>query len=559
MDIDTEILGIALRNALFHGGRADVGAVMSKVLGAHPELRKDVKNVTERVKKIVKEVNALSVDAQTEEAAKLGVSLEREEKHEREGLPDLPGVRDAFITRFAPNPNAPLHLGNARALVLSGLYAKKYSGKLILRYDDTDPRTKTPIKEAYEWILEDMRWLGFEPDLIVYASDRLEIYYAHAAELIRKGGAYVCTCEIEEWRRKTLKGVACPCRSLDAGKHENRWVAMLDGGYREGEAVVRVKTDLTHANPAVRDWPAFRIIEGADHPRVGSRCRVWPLYNFASAIDDHDFNVTHLVRGQEHTINTERQSYLFKHMNWTMPVMTHHGRLAIKGFVLSKSQIGAMLKKKIYSGWDDPRLGTLRALRRRGFQPQTLVHVIEQMGIKPSDATLALENLVAENKRHVDFTANRYYFVGRPVKMTLAGEPKKEVAEIPLHPEDEARGTRKLRAGKTVFIDESDAKEYDGREVRLKGLFNVKIDTKNKTLTYTGDALSRETQKIHWVPKEMSVNCTVVMDDGSELKGVAEKNVMNETVGTVVQFERFGFVRIDDKKEDALVCYFAHE
>ncbi|MBI4017824.1 MAG: glutamate--tRNA ligase [Candidatus Aenigmarchaeota archaeon] len=555
MDIDTEILGIALRNALFHGGRADVGAVIAKIMGAHPEMRKDVKNVTTLVRRIVNEVNTLGVDAQTEEAAKLGVSLEREEKQEREGLPDLPNAReDGVITRFAPNPSAPLHLGHSRALLLSGLYVKKYGGRFIVRFDDTDPRTKVPMREAYNWILEDVKWFGLKPDLVVYASDRMDVYYGIASELIKKGGAYVCDCNVEAWRSLTLAKKACPCRSLDARANESRWAAMLDGGYKEGGAVVRVKTDIAHANPAIRDWPAFRIIE-TPHTRVGTRYRVWPLYNFASAIDDHELGVTHVFRGQEHLANQEKQSYLFNHLKWKEPTIINYGRLFVEGIDLSKSKIIAKMKSGELGDWDDPRLGTLRALRRRGFQPQALVRIIEHVAIKPSNATISMENLSAENKRLVDFTANRYYFVGKPVAFALTGKPPK-AAQLQLHPDDEARGVRNLAIGKTILLDENDVKENDGKEVRLKGLFNVNIDAAKKTLEFTNDKVMQEMPKIHWLPADQSVACKIVMPDASELNGVAENNVLDETVNNVVQFERFGFVRIDAK--EPLVAYFAH-
>ena len=557
MDIDSEILGIALRNALFHGGRADAGAVVSKVLGAHPELRKDAKNIAARVQKVVKEVNAMGIEAQTEEAAKLGVSLEREEKPEREGLPELPNaVEGAVVTRFAPNPSAPLHLGHSRAFLLSGLYVKKYGGRFILRFDDTDPRTKVPMKEAYDWILEDIRWFGLEPDLIVYASDRMDVYYGVASELLKKGAAYVCECDVEAWRKLVNAKKACPCRGLDEGKHEARWAAMLDNGYAEGEAVVRIKTDISHPNPAIRDWPAFRIIE-APHTRVGSRYRVWPLYNLASAVDDHDFGVTHVFRAQEHFANAEKQAYVLKHLGWKEPTVMTFGRLSIEGIPLSKSEIVKGMKAGTYSDWDDPRLGTLRALRRRGFQPQTIVHLIEQVGIKPNNATISMTNIAAENKKHIDFTSNRYYFVAEPMEFTLKGKFTKKVAEVPLHPEDEACGVRKLAVGKTILLEDNDAKSNDGKEVRLKGLFNVKIDAKNKTLTFTNDKIVQEMPKIHWLPADERVECTVLMDDASEVKGVVEKNALAQTISDVVQFERFGFVRIDGK--DPFACCFAHK
>ena len=155
-----------------------------------------------------------------------------------------------------------------------------YDGHFILRYEDTSAAVKPPIPEMYDAILEDLEWLGVKVDEKYIQSDRIEIYYEYAEKVLRDGNAYVCDCDVDEFRELYMAKKACPCRDLSPDEQLKRWNMMLDGTYKQGEAVVRIKTDLQDPNPAVRDWPALRISE-AWHPRKGNKYRVWPLYNFS--------------------------------------------------------------------------------------------------------------------------------------------------------------------------------------------------------------------------------------------------------------------------------------
>ena len=253
---------------------------------------------------------------------------------------------------FPLTQTAFLHLGSARAILLSHEYARIYNGKFILRFEDTDPKVKRPSLKFYDSIREDLKWLGCKVDEEYIQSDRLPIYYEYTEKLIGDGNAYVCECPAEEFHKITLAKQACPCRDLPASEQLERWHRMLDGGYKEGEAVVRVKTELDHPNPAVRDWPALRIIDTKKypHPRVGSKYIVWPLYNLAAGLDDHLMGMTHIIRGKEHYTNMVRQKYMYKHLGWEYPQAIHYGRLKITGAFLSKSKIVAGVRDGTYTG-----------------------------------------------------------------------------------------------------------------------------------------------------------------------------------------------------------------
>ncbi|WP_297418503.1 glutamate--tRNA ligase [Thermococcus sp.] len=570
MEVETLVWKYALVNAYTHRGKANPKAVIGKVLGENPELRPRAKEIIPLVNDVIEKVNSLSLE---EQGAKLReiypgfFEAKKEKKEEKKSLQPLPKAKKGkVVTRFAPNPDGAFHLGNARAAILSHEYARLYGGKFILRFDDTDPKVKRPEPRFYEWIKEDLEWLGFKVDEVHIASDRIELYYDYAEKLIRGDKAYVCTCPPEKFRELRDKGIACPHRDEPPEVQLERWRKMLNGEYREGEAVVRIKTDLKHPNPAVRDWPALRIIDNANHPRVGNKYRVWPLYNFASAIDDHELGVTHIFRGQEHAENETRQRYLYDYFGWEYPVTVHHGRLSIEGVILSKSKTRKGIEEGKYLGWDDPRLGTIRALKRRGIRPEAIRELIIEVGLKRSDTTISWDNLAAINRRIVEPIANRYFFVADPVPMYIEGA-KEFTAEIPLHPDYPERGTRKLRfkPNDPVYVSKDDIRLFGpGNFVRLKDLFNVEIlEVKEEGIRARFQGVDYETAKknhwrmVHWVTEGKP--CEVLVPEGDELlvrRGLLESDAKVK-VDDIVQFERFGFVRIDDVSEK-VVAVFAH-
>ncbi|MEM2913918.1 MAG: glutamate--tRNA ligase, partial [Candidatus Bathyarchaeia archaeon] len=351
---------IALINAISHKGKAQTNPVLGKLLSEKPELKKRIGTLTSLINEVVQEINEMSLDKQREIVSELWPEMlaKEKEKVEEKKLPPLPNVEKyrQVVTRFAPNPDCVLHLGSARAIILSHEYARIYNGVFILRFEDTDPRLKKSALQFFDLIRRDLEWLGCNWDAEYIQSDRIEIYYEYAEKLLENGYAFVCICKPEEFRELIKQKRSCLCRNLPKEEHLSRWDAMLNGEYEEGEAVVRIKTDLDHPNPAIRDWPAFRVIDTKKypHPRIGSKYRVWPLYNFASGIDDHLMSVSHIIRGKEHLTNQRRQEYLYRYLGWEYPEAMHYGRLKIEGASLSKSKILRGVKEGTYKGWDDP-------------------------------------------------------------------------------------------------------------------------------------------------------------------------------------------------------------
>jgi len=566
---------IALLNAIHHRGKAQFQPVLGKLLTERQSLKTKIREISPTIAEIVEEVNELSVAEQrriVEERWREALVKERVE--EERVLPPLPNVDnyERVVTRFAPNPDCMLHLGNARAIILCDEYAKMFKGSFRLRFEDTDPRLKKSALPFYEAIREDLKWLGCKWDMEAIQSDRLPTYYEHVERLLRNGGAYVCTCTRESFRKLVLARKPCPCRDLPPTEQLARWSHMLNGTYKEGEAVVRVKTDLNHPNPAVRDWPALRIINPRryPHPRVGSEYRVWPLYNFSAGIDDHLMGITHIIRGKEHLTNQTRQEYMYKHFGWKYPEALHYGRMKIAGGLLSKSKIVEGVRMGSFKGWDDPRLATFAALRRRGVLPETIRRLIIEVGPKTVDVTLSWENLYAINRKLVDPIANRYFFVCEPRKIVVRGIKLAFTTKIALHPAHPERGLRifkiKPERGEVAFWISSRDVSMMGKEkiVRFMGLFNVRVENVETGVIEASfhsksieDARKIGAPLIHWIPANTGIPCEVVMPDASISRGVAEDTCRKLKPNDIVQFERFGFVRVDGV-DWKLLAFFAH-
>lgn len=396
MELNELIFKHALKNAVDHEGKALVDIVMNRVIGENPDLKKDMKSLGIEIKKVLEKVNSMDLEEQKQELLKVWPDA-LEKKIEEKELPELANaVEGKFIVRFAPNPTAPLHIGHARQALLNWFYREKYKGKYILRFDDTDPKVKAPMKEAYDWIIEDLGWLGIKPDEIMYASDRLDIYYEYAKKLLEMGNAYICTCETEKWKEMKIKKQACPCRELSPQEQVNRWEKMFSE-FKEGKAVYRVKTDIDHPNPAIRDWVAFKIVDNPNHPRKNAK--IWPLLNFASGIDDHLLGITHIIRGVELAFTEPQQKYVYKYLGWKYPEVIVTGRVFLEGATMSKSKAIEGIKSGKFSGWDDPKLGTLRGLKKKGIFPETIQELIFELGVRKNDVNLVWENIDALNKR----------------------------------------------------------------------------------------------------------------------------------------------------------------
>ncbi|MGC8993338.1 MAG: glutamate--tRNA ligase [Candidatus Aenigmatarchaeota archaeon] len=550
-EVKSLILKYSLLNAQKYG-KAEESAVIKKVLAENPELKKDLKSIIEIVRKIVSDVNKLSKEEIDKKISELGISEVK--KEERKELPELPDAEyGKVVMRLAPFPSGPLHIGNARMVILNDYYVKKYNGKLILFFDDTIGSEEKPIdKDAYQLIKDGLDWLGVKYHEIMYKSDRLEIYYNYAKELIKLGKAYVCTCSKEEIQKNRRIGKECSCRNRSVEENLKLLQEMLDGKIEEGKAVVRLKTDMKHINPAFRDRVLLRISE-REHPRVGKKYRVWPMLEFSWAIDDHLIGVTHILRGKELVIEDMMEEYIWNIFGWNKPKFIHFGLLRLKeeGAKLSKSKTRKMIERGEIKGWDDPRTWSLQSLRKRGFQPEAIRNFILKLGLSEADVTMPIEILYAENRKIVDRIANRYFAVLNPFKISI----DKEIGKIKIkyHPDFPERGEREVFVDKEIFIEKEDFDALKGRKVGLIGLGTVELNENSRFISFD---IPYELPKIHWVSKP-NIEIKIIMPNGSEKEAIGEKGLEDLKEGEIVQFYRVGFCRLDNKSN--FTFYFAHK
>jgi len=558
----------ALYNAVKHDSDAEVGAVVGPLMGENPDFREHGDEVPSVVAPVVAEVNDLSPEERRQRLADLApdllADLEADEEGDEHPLPDLPGADDyeEVRMRLAPNPNGPWHLGSARMPAVIGTYTERYDGWMLCRFDDTDPETKRPDLDAYDAILDSISYLGFEPEEVVRASDRLPLYYDHARELIEAGGAYTCTCPQD--RFSELKNDARPCehRDKDPDATREEFEAMVAGEYDAGEIVLRVRTDIEHKNPALRDWVAFRMVD-TPHPReAAAEYRCWPMLDFQSGVDDHLTGITHIIRGIDLQDSAKRQRFLYEYVGWEYPETIHWGHVGIDAYdvPLSTSAIKECIESGELNGWDDPSAPTLASLERRGIRGAAIVSAMVELGTSASNVDLSMDSIYAANRELIDDDADRLFFARSPVEKPVLMGP--EAGEPPVHPDHEDRGRRHLEVDGAVLIEPEDVPP-NGKRVWLKGYGCVRHT--RDAFEFTGEDIDvvREggVDVIHWVPADDNRRLRLRTPAGDE-EGYAEAGVAAYDPGDVVQFERVGFARIDAHEggdDPETVAYFAHE
>ncbi len=536
----------ALLNAAEFDGQAQAKAVIGKVMAA---VDADPREVIPVVRRAVTEVNELSLEEQRTEIAEHG--YERRETMHEEGLPELPhAIQGEVVTRFPPEPNGYLHIGHAKAAVVDHEYARRYNGRFILRFDDTNPANES--MEFYEAQREGLRWLGIEWDHEYRTSDNLPRHYELAEQLIEQGDAYLCTCPPDRVRENRRRGHACACRD---SMTMDKWHDFFD--MEPGSAVLRLAGDIRSDNTAMRDPTLLRIID-EPHPVHGDTYRVWPTYDFTGAIEDSLSGVTHPFRTKEYELRDEVYFYLLERLGLRKPHLMEFARLSVQGMPVSKRKIRPLIDDGHVEGWDDPRLPTLLGLRRRGIQPEAIRDFVLSQGISRAESTVTFDQVEAFNRKLLDPTARRYFYVPDPVRVDVAEAPETAVV-LPHHPSRDL-GERCIMTGDVFYIPGADARNIaSGDLFRLKDCYNVEvIDTDGGIRgCYTGDELLPETAKLQWVTDnhvdmEIWRPGALVNTDGSFNpdsmtvdRGYAERAVQQLNPGDMVQFERYGFVRID--------------
>lgn len=578
-----KLLEIVLENAIRYEGKASVGSILGKLISADPQLKDNkeiIKKVSQEVAQVVKQVNAMTKEQQLAEFEKLGGKLtEKEKKEKTNTLPKLRDVGRPIVLRFEPSPSGPLHIGHAYVFGLNYQYAQEYKGKLILRIADTNASNINT--QSYELIPIDANWLTNNGvNEFIIQSDRIDIYYDYVLKFIEKGHVYICTCSADEFKAISKRKEECPCRNHSKDENIKRWHDMFTK-YNEGDAVLRFKSDMKHPNPAMRDFPLFRINDD-EHPRTGKKYRLWPLMNFAVLVDDHELGVTHILRAKDHADNAKRQEMMYKSMGWDVPETLFVGRINFEDMEISCSKTKERIMNGEFSGWEDIRLPFLPALRRRGYQPEAFIKYAIDVGVSLNDKSVSREDFFKtinfNNKQVLEPKAHRFFFVAEPVAVKIKDAPEIEV-ELDLHP-DYKKGGRVFHSSNEFYLAKDDVDGFeDNRLYRLMDCINFTVSMdKPKTAADKPKVVVDKTHKydckyhsvsfeevkgkaklIHWLPKKEAVKVEVLMDDNTIVKGFGEKGLDDLKEGDIVQFVRFGFCRLDKIEPDKMIFWFTHK
>ena len=560
-EIRKEIRKFALQNAFEHEGKTQDKIILAKILGNKPEFRNKVKEIAPEITKIVSEINQISLDDQKKEIEINfpEILAPKEKVEEREGLPPLKGAEPGkVITRFPPEPNGYPHIGHAKAAIINSEYAKMYGGKCILRMDDTNPEAER--MEYHAAIKVGLDWLGIEFDIIKNTSDDMDFFYEKGLELVNSGKAYVCTCKRETISNNRKERKACKCSFGDIKKNIHGWEKMFVK-YKPGEAIVRFRGDMKSDNAVMRDPVLFRIIE-EKHYTLGEKYRVWPSYDFAVAIEDSKDGVTHAFRSKEFELRKDLINAILDELGMRKPYQDFFSRLEFKGMPISKRILKPLIEEGKVSWYDDPRLPTLEALRRRGIKPEAIKKFILSLGLTKANTLAPFDALESFNRKFVDADSIRLFMVNKPKKIKISKIPFSSV-QIPNHPVKDM-GKRTIEFDENFLISGEDADNIkEGMQVRLLGLGNVKF-TKLDTIlegefVENGDITN--VQKIQWVPQKNVHQIKLLIPNQLFIDEEFNENSLEELVvytephylklkeGEEIQFVRFGYCRKDSQNQ----------
>lgn len=560
-ELRKEIRKMALQNAFEHGGETRDKIILGKILGTKPEFRSKVKEISPEISKIVTSVNQLASEEQEKEIKENFPELlaPKEKIEQREGLPELKDAEQGkVITRFPPEPNGYPHIGHAKAAIINSEYAKMYGGKFILRMDDTNPEAER--MEYHAAIKVGLEWLGIEFDTVKSTSDDMELFYEKGNELINSGKAYVCTCKREDISKNRRERKACKCSTENIEKNNKNWEKMNEK-FKPGDAVVRFRGNMKADNAVMRDPVLFRIIEGK-HYTLGEKYRIWPSYDMAVAIEDSIDGVTHAFRSKEFELREELIDAILDALNMRKPAQGFFSRLEFKGMPISKRIIKPLIEEGKVSWYDDPRLPTLEALRRRGIKPEAIRKFIMSLGFTKANTLAPFDSLEAFNRKFVDADSIRLFMVSNAKKLTIRNLSTSSV-EIPNHPINDM-GKRKIEIDENFYISGDDAKDLkEGTEIRLLGLGNVSITKSGIELEgeYVKDGETSNIAKIQWVPQKTAHEIKMIIpktlfngdefneDSLEELDVYTEPHYLQLKEGEEIQFVRFGYCRKDSQNQ----------
>lgn len=516
------------------------------------------------------------------------------------------GKRKDIITRFPPEPNGYLHIGHAKSLCINFGMKEKFNGKCNLRFDDTNP-TKEDV-EYVESIKEDIKWLGFEWDQELFASDYFEKLYEYAVLLIQKGLAYVCDLSAEQIRetRGTLTepGKDSPYRNRPIDENLKLFKEMREGKYADGEKVLRAKIDMSSSNINMRDPVMYRIMR-AHHHRTSNDWLIYPMYDFAHPLGDAIEGITHSICTLEFEDHRPLYDWFVNHCDFVNPPQQiEFARLNIKNTIMSKRYLKKLVDEGIVDGWSDPRMPTLSGMRRRGYPAQAIRNFCGKVGVAKANSEVDDKLLEYCVREYLNINAPRAMMIEKPLKVIIDNWKEGDYEDIFItdNPNDENSAQHKVRFGKEIYIDSRDfslnppPKYYrlvKGGMIRLKGAYilnyssvdmnddgsvkAVHCDYIEKSKSGEENSGIKVKATIQWlncvdaVPCKLYKYSSLLTDEKDGIKNfderinnasleitenaLVEPYLMNGHQGNYYQFMREAYYKLEEKRNDALIFY----
>ena len=557
--IDEEtIKKAAIKNAATHEGSARVGSVISEMLGKDKNLVNQMGELKIITEKVVKEVNALKKEEILKLATDMNLLSTKEKQPEKKELKPLPNTAKGVVLRLPPEPSGYMHWGHALSFTINYLYKEMYNGTLWLRFEDTNPNL---VKEEFVKNFEEsIKWLGIKYDKKKFISEDIEKIYEFAKKLIKEGKAYGCTCSPDEIKRDRTLGNECKHRNNSIDENLRLWEEAENGKIGTGEITFRFKGDIKDKDASLRDPNIMRVIKNDYKPY-----NLWPLYDFASVIEDELCGITHILRSNE--FKTNLQNKLRKALDFKEPNIIQFSRFNFQGTLTSKRKVRELIKQGYIKDWQDIRLATISSMKRRGIEPEAIRDFVKEVGYSSSEHEYSLDMLFTFNRRIIDKSAKRLFFVPNPIKLQVENAPAEKI-KLPFHPSNDL-GFREIQTNGKFFIDKTDIASLEiGDKFRLKELYSLEIVDKEDELI-TCKIYSKEHQQgekiIQWVTEQnlpikvikvgnlLNTDGTFNENSLTQIEGLAEKTADEIGEEQTIQFERFGFCRLDNKNKKEFI------
>lgn len=516
------------------------------------------------------------------------------------------GKHQEVITRFPPEPNGYLHIGHAKSITLNFELADEFNGRTNLRFDDTNP-----VKEDTEYvqsIIEDVRWLGFEWEELLFASDYFDEMYNRAILLIKKGKAYVCDLTAEEMKKYrgtlTEPGTVSPYRDRSVEENLELFERMRNGEFKDGERTLRAKIDMSSPNINMRDPVIYRIAH-ATHHNTGDKWCIYPMYDYAHPLEDAIEGITHSICTLEFEDHRPLYDWVIQECEMeSQPQQIEFARLNLTNTVMSKRKLKLLVDEKVVDGWDDPRMPTIAGLRRRGFTPEAIRNFCREIGVAKTNSTVDVQMLEHFIREDLKLKAPRTMAVLKPLKVVITNYPENQVEmlEVENNADVPEMGNHQMPFSREIFIEQEDFMEnppkkyfrlFPGNEVRLKHGYFIKCNDVMKddqgnvveihctydpeTKSGTGFTGRKVKSTIHWVdakhgvPADFRLYEALILDEEQEdgktfldqinpnsltvLHGYIEPYMMDAKPQDKFQFFRHGYFNVDpkDSTEEKLV------